>query len=214
MRRSFLFPICLICSALSLQGQELRVGLYEGKTFSRDVDNYHYTADYYQGTIKGERRHGLGLGLLLENSYSLELLYYHQDTKVPTTFHTTGITAQHQFDMTIQWMLLEFVAFLTKKGLKPFLGSDIGMGLLTLKDPVLGDRSSRVKFTWGGNLGLEYAFRKLVSIRLKADLLYSVKFNYAVSGNPLNSNITAYNHYLQSAINGGIIFRFGLAKKK
>ncbi|HET6993851.1 MAG TPA: hypothetical protein VFI06_02660 [Chitinophagaceae bacterium] len=214
MKRTILFPLWWMCLAPSLQGQELRVGLYEGKTFGRDVDNYHYTADYYQGTIKGAARHGIGVACLLENSYSLELLYYHQDTKVPTTFHSTGGSVQHEFDMTIQWVLLEFVAFLTKKSLRPFLGSDIGIGVLTLKDPMLGDRSSRVKFTWGGNLGLEFAFRKLISIRVKADLLYSVKFNYAVSGNPFNSNITAYNHYLQSGINGGIIFRFGLPKKK
>lgn len=194
-----------------LQSQEIRLGIYDGKTFGRSVDNYHYTVNHYQGFIQGDWRQGIGVACMLENAFDVGLLYYTQNTKVPTTFYTAAGNFDHVFDLKIQWLLADFVAYLGKKGVRPFLGSDIGIGMLTLKEPPSASKSSRVKFTWGGNLGIDFAFRKLIAFRIKGDLLYSVKFN---SPSPTSSNITAYNSYLQTAISAGIIFRYNLKKKK
>ena len=213
MKKLILFPVCWSFGFLVARSQEIRLGLYDGKTFGRTVDNYHYDVEHYQGLIKGAWRYGIGVACFLDNAYEVGLLYYHQDTKVPTTFYTASGTFDKEFDMTIQWFLVEFAAFIGKGAVKPFLGSDIGAGIFTLKDLPAGDKSSRLKFTWGGNLGLEYSFHKLISIRLKGDLLYSVKFT-SPSSSGVSTNITAYNSYLQTAITAGIIFRHKINKKK
>jgi len=210
-----LILVLLFCgfAFFDLKGQEIRLGLYDGKTFGRPVDNYHYAAEHYQGLIKGAWRQGVGIACFLDNAFDIGLLYYHQDTKVPTTFYTASGTFDKEFDMTIQWFLVDFAAYIGKSAVKPFLGTNIGAGIFTLKDLPNGDKSSRLKFTWGGNVGIEYSFPKLISIRLKGDLLYSVKFT-SPSSSGTSTNITAFNSYLQTAISVGIIFRYKLKKKK
>ena len=213
MKRLVFISIACSFHALIADCQELRLGLYDGKTFGRSVDNYHYAVEHYEGLIKGAWRQGIGMAYLLDNSFDVGLLYYHQDTKVPTTFYTASGSFDQEFDMSIQWFLAEFAAYIGKSAVKPFLGSDIGAGIFTLKDLASGDKSSRLKFAWGGNLGVEYSFPKLISIRVKGDLLYSVKFT-SPSSSGTSTNITAYNSYLQTAVSAGLIFRHQLKKKK
>jgi hypothetical protein len=208
---SIFIGICVVIPVL--KSQEIKLSLYDGWTFARAVDNYHYSANFYEGTINSAWRQGIGLSCFLENSYDLGLVYYRQNTTVPAVFHISGSTFDHQFDMRIQWILADFLAYFTKTAFKPFLGSDMGVGIITLKDAVNSAQTSRVKFTWGGNVGFEYAFRKLISLRVKADGLYTVKLNSPSKG-ALQSDISSYNSYLQTAINGGIVFRFKMKKKR
>lgn len=196
-----------------IMGQEIKVALYDGWAFARTIDNYHYTSSFYEGNIQPGWRQGLGVSCFLENSFDLGLVYYRLKTDVPTTFYSAGNTFHQQFEMKIQWFLVDFVAYMAKKFVRPFLGSDMGLGVITLNDPLTGSQASRTKFTWGGNLGIEFAFPKFISIRIKADALYSVKFS-SPSGVSGSGNITAYNSYLQTAINGAIVFRFKMHHKK
>ena len=211
MKRVFLL-LFTFCVSVGVTGQELRIGAYGGMTLGRTVDNYHYTADFYEGFIQGAPRAGLSVSCQFENSFDLGLLYYHQNTQVPTTFYSGGNTFDRQFGLTIQWFLVDFVAYLVKGSVRPFFGTDFGMGILTLDDQ--GSHSSRAKFAWGGNLGLEFAFHKAISLRLKGDVLYSIKFNSPNPGINTNTNITAYNSYLHSGLSLGVIFRFKMHRKK
>src|SRR6476646_1417402 len=87
----------LNCS--TMRSQELRLGLYDGMTFGRSVDNYHYAVNHYQGFIQGDWRQGIGIACMLENAFDVGLLYYTQNTKVPTTFYTMAGNFDHVFDL-------------------------------------------------------------------------------------------------------------------
>lgn len=201
------FFICLFCFA-SLKSQQLRITVYEGWTLEKEIDNYHYEADHYEGTIKGGWRHGLGAAVFFDNAFDVGLLYYSQHTNIPATYYTPSTTVSRNFDLKIQWLLLQFTAYLLKKNIRPFIGSDIGIGFLKVKDPSLNAEASRTKFTWGGHIGTEFSFTKFLALKLKVDLLNSTRLN----DSPSQSDVIAYNYYLQTGFSAGLVVKINVRK--
>lgn len=202
-----LFCICFFYFN-ALKSQQLRISVFEGWTLEKVIDNYHYENDYYEGTIEGSWRQGLGIAFFFDNAFDVGILYYRQYTNIPATYYTPTTSLDKNFDLRIQWALLEFTAYLLKKRFRSFLGSDIGMGFFKLKDPSASIESSRTKFTWGGHLGTEFSFSKFVALKLKADFLYSVRLN----DSPSHADIIAYNYYLQTGFSAGLVVKINIRK--
>ena len=68
-----LLLLLFLCGANALHAQGLRLNGYTGYSFDDRVSTYYSNIDYYEGTIEGGFRWGLGAEYTFNKNYGLEL---------------------------------------------------------------------------------------------------------------------------------------------
>ena len=129
--------VCLIVMAGSarLHAQGFRLNGYSGYSFNDRVSTYYSNSDYYEGTIKGGFRWGLGAEYSLNKTLGLELNYLRQDTKAPVSYYNF-LERRTTFDVAINWITLAGARYMQVNDVvEPYGGLMAGMAIFDVHNP-------------------------------------------------------------------------------
>src|SRR5262245_50347528 len=116
---------------LAMVAQEWRLNGYTGYVFDDNVSSFYSNTAYYDGTINGGFRWGVGVEYLLKHSYGLELAYYRQDTKAPTTYWDNGDRFR-DFDLGINYIMLGGLRYRRSGKFEPYGGMQLGVAIFDI----------------------------------------------------------------------------------
>jgi hypothetical protein len=218
--------LAFLAVGLSAGAQNLRLNLYAQYAFDDKVDNYYSSTSYYDGTIKGALIWGGGLEYLLNPAYGIELSYQRFDTKVPLDYY--NFSAQRaetaEFDLGANYIMIGGLRYLKNNPkVEPFFGMQLGMVIADVTRPASVDPAnsdaSATKFAWGLRGGVNIfpgGETSKVGLKLQAGLLSasqamggSLYFGTGGGG----AGVSSYSTILQFTLGGGLVFKFGGAKK-
>ncbi|MGN6493799.1 MAG: outer membrane beta-barrel protein [Agriterribacter sp.] len=222
MNKKIAFAIALffvLFGSIGLHAQGFRLNGYSAYSFDDRVSRYYSNSDYYEGTIKGGFRWGVGAEYSVNKSYGLELNYMRQDTKAPVSYYNL-FERRTTFDVAINWITLAGVRYMqVNEIVAPYGGLMAGMAIFDIDNPNNQKSGSATKFAWGARLGTNLFFSRTVGIKLQADLMSAVQsvggsvyFGTGGSGTAISS----YSTMLQFTLGGGLVFRLQplVAKQK
>jgi hypothetical protein len=206
---STLIATCFLVS-VSL-GQEWRANAFATYVFDDKVDSYYSSTDYYEGTIKGGFKWGLGIEYVLPNLLGVGVNYYRQDTEAPMNYYNNGVKNK-DFDLGASWLMATFTRYVRKKNFEPYLGAELGAVFYNLDNPDSGSDGSGTKFAWGLNLGSNIFFSEKFGLKLQMDIHSA---SQAVGGGMyfgtggVGAGVSSYSTIYQFGLGGGLVYRFG-----
>ena len=210
----------LICSILLLtlffatgKSQNIHLTLYSAYAFPDKFDSYYDANDYYNGQIQGGFQWGAGLEFMAKPMYGIELLYYREDTKAPTTYWNNG-EKHSNLDLGINYIMVggdRYIGPLDGRA-QGYGGILLGMAIASIKNPDTNETSTPVKFAWGIRGGAVIWAAEKVGIRLQVQLLSAVQAMggglYLGTGGA-GAGVSAYSTFYQFGLGGGLTFRLG-----
>src|SRR5215203_3751184 len=131
------------------EGQQFRLTTISGIASSYPVESYHDSKNFYQGEMEAGFKAGLDFEYMVDKNFSFGLLYMHQQTSVPLTFHLNTAQLKEQFDLTLNWFMVGCTGILPTKRFEAIFGTHAGVGILDLYDPKRGEGTSQARFGWG-----------------------------------------------------------------
>ena len=200
--------------AISLYGtsvaQEFRLNGFAGYLFDDQVDSYYSATQYFEGTIKGGFRWGVGAEYLLDPHYGIGIVYYRQDTELPMTYYDQGVK-NRDFDLGCSWLMASFTRYMKKDNIEFYGGGELGAVFFNLDNSLSGKSESATKFAWGLNLGTNIFFSEKVGLKVQVDLHSASQavgggFYFGTGG--AGTGVSSYSTIYQFGIGGGIVFRF------
>lgn len=207
-KRILIIPVLLFFSA-SIYGQSININAYTGYVFDDRVSSYYSSTDYYEGTIKGGFRWGLGVEYLIENVYGVELSYMRQDTKAPIEYWISNLK-NTSFDVGISWLMLGGTRYHRKGQAELYAGMKLGAAFFNIQNPENGNSNSATKFAWEIHLGSNVFLNESFGIKLQADLASAVQgvgggLYFGTGG--AGAGVSSYSSMLQFGIGGGLVYR-------
>lgn len=216
MKKLFLAFALVIGGATAACAQDIRLNGYAGYVFDDRVDSYYSNSAYYDGTIKGGFRWGVGLEYMIQPVQGIELMYLRQDTKAPTTYLTSTILIPKyaEFDVAVNWIMLGTNRYMRKPGGKAegFFGGNLGVAIINVDNPTDNYSNTATKFAWGIKGGVNIWASPKLAIKLQADLMSAVQ---AVGGGlyfgtgGAGAGLSSYSSMLQFGLGGGLTFALG-----
>jgi hypothetical protein len=199
---------CFFCSVV--MAQEFRLNGFASYVFDDHIESYYSNTAYYEGSINGGLRWGLGLEYMLNPTYGISLNYLRQDTKAPMTYYDNGVK-DRTFDLSANWLMLNFTRYMKKNNLEPYGGAALGVNFFDISNPLSGESGSGTKFCWGIFLGSNIFFNERLGIKLQADLYSATQavgggFYFGTAG--AGAGLSSYSTIYQFGLGGGIVIRF------
>ena len=218
MKKILTLLVLTICLSGQISiAQDLRLNIYAGYVFDDQFDSYYDVDNYYDGKIEGGLQWGAGLEYMLKPTYGLELSYYRQDTKAPTTYasdYYLGGIQFADFDIDVNYIMLGGQRHMGKPGSKVdgFAGLMAGCAFANLSDPNSDASGSTTKFAWGLKGGANIWLSEHVAIKLQGQLLSATQsmggsFYFGTGGS--GAGLSSYSSIFQFTIGGGLAFKFG-----
>lgn len=210
-----LFTLFLIAVSTTLMAQDLRLNTYGGLVFDDRVDSYFSNSSYYDGTIKGGFRGGVGLEYHIPRKAAIEIQYLRQETNAPTRYQDGGIFSGSvqltDFNLAVNWIMINGTKYFpVNETIEPFAGAGFGMGIFGIDNPDNGRKSNGTKLAWNVRGGTNIWFLEHVAIRVQASLFSAVQsvggglyFGTGGSG----AGLSSYSSMFQLGFDGGLIFR-------
>lgn len=211
--------ICLLLTGTGIYAQkhsEFRLNAYGGYVFDDRVESYYSATNYFNAKIKGSVHWGAGLEFLPVPYQSIELSYYRQDSKAPTTYYdNTAIlnpVKNADFNVAVNYVLIGSTRYLPTKSIaEPFLGVQIGMGIANAENPLNSRSASATKFAWSFKAGSNFWVSEKVAIKLQCALQSLVQGAggelYFGSGGA-GVGVATYSSITQFSLGTGLVFRF------
>jgi hypothetical protein len=199
-----------------LGAQEIRLNAFTGYLFDDHVDSYYSSTDYYEGTIKGGFRWGLGIEYILASENGIGISYYRQDTEAPITYYANGGLNSKDFDLGASWLMASFNRYLRRNNFEPYLGFEVGAVFSNLENPASGTDGSSTKFAWGLNLGSNIYFSEKIGLKVQANLHSATQaagggFYFGTGG--VGTGVSSYSTIYQFGLGAGLVYRFsGIGK--
>ncbi|HET9280039.1 MAG TPA: hypothetical protein VFN95_17715 [Flavitalea sp.] len=190
--------------------QEFRLNGFAGYLFDDHVDSYYSATEYFEGTIKGGFRWGLGAEYMLHPQYGIGIIYYRQDTEAPMTYYDQGVKSR-DFDLGCSWLMAAFTRYMKKDNIELYGGGELGAVFFGLDNSLSGSSESATKFAWGLNLGTNIFFSEKVGLKVQIDLHSASQavgggFYFGTGG--AGTGVSSYSTIYQFGIGGGLVFRF------
>lgn len=209
MKKNILFLFCALLTVVGVHAQGVRLNGYASYVFDDKFDTYNSSTDYVSGTIQGGFQWGAGIEVTPREDMGVELLYYRQDTEVPTDTYNFG-------NRTIQLaanyiMLAGNRYFKVGEKVEPYGGLMLGTAIFNNKNPdPTNGISSATKFAWGLRLGTNIWVSEKVGIKLQAQLLSAVQsvgggLYFGTGG--AGAGVSTYSTLLQFGLGGGLVFK-------
>jgi len=208
----------LTFSALSgiALSQDLRINTYAGYIFKDRVDSYYSNSSYFNGQIQDGLRWGAGIEYHIPARGAVEIQYLRQDTNAPTTYQDGGQIQQTNFDMAINWIMLNGTRYFpVNEVVEPFVGGGIGMGIFNVSNPDNGNNNSATKFSYNIRGGANFWVADNVAIRMQASLFSATQafgggLYFGTGG--IGAGLSSYSSMYQFGLEGGLVFRLPQAK--
>jgi len=190
--------------------QEFRLNGFAGYLFDDHVDSYYSATEYFEGTIKGGFRWGVGAEYLLNPTYGIGIVYYRQDTEAPMTYYDGGVK-NRDFDLGCSWLMAAFTRYMKKDNFELYGGGELGAVFFNVDNSLSGQSESATKFAWGLNLGTNIFFSEKVGLKIQIDLHSATQaagggFYFGTGG--AGAGVSSYSTIYQFGIGGGLVFRF------
>jgi hypothetical protein len=213
MKKLFLAVSLVISCVMTASAQDIRINGYAGYVFDDAVDSYYSNNAYFDGTIKGGFRWGVGLEYMVQPVQGIELMYLRQDTKAPTTYLSSNqlVPKFAEFDVAVNWIMLGGNRYVRKPGgrAEGFFGGNLGVAIINVDNPTDNYSNTATKFAWGIKGGVNIWASPKVAIKLQADLMSAVQ---AVGGGlyfgtgGAGAGLSSYSSMLQFGLGGGLVF--------
>ncbi|HWA35565.1 MAG TPA: hypothetical protein VG737_15595, partial [Cyclobacteriaceae bacterium] len=84
IKLTIVFVVLTACAALAQP--EKRINLYSAYVFDDKFESYASATDYYSGKLTGGFQWGAGFEVKPNDALGVELIYFHQDSKVPVSY--------------------------------------------------------------------------------------------------------------------------------
>ena len=204
---STVIAICLLSSASI--AQEFRLNGFAGYLFDDHVDSYYSATEYFEGTVKGGFRWGLGAEYMIQGN-GIGINYYRQDTEAPLTYYDQGVK-NRDFDIGASWLMAAFTRYIKKNNIEPYFGAELGAVFYNVENSLSGDSESATKFAWGLNLGTNIFFSEKVGLKVQMNLHSATQaagggFYFGTGG--AGAGVSSYSTIYQFGFTGGLVFRF------
>lgn len=205
--------IFFIFAAGSLYAQEKRINLYSAYVFDDKFETYNSSTDYYSGKIYGGLQWGVGLEIKPKDEIGIELMYYHQDAKVPISYYDIfAKTRNPDMNVGVSYILLGLNKYLKTGKVEPYGGFLLGTAIFNNQNPQPGEETSKVKFALGARLGVNVWASEKVAVKLQVQFLSSVQglgggFYFGTGGS--GAGVSTYSSITQLGIGGGLAFKLG-----
>jgi opacity protein-like surface antigen len=212
--------IILTFSALQSTAQkkpEFRLNLYGSYVFDDRVDSYHSSTSYYEGTVKGNFLWGAGVEYMLQPGIGMELTYLREDTKAPTTYYDDKVIVNNvktkEFDLGINYILLGANKYFpVSEVIEPFVGLQLGIGIVNGSDASTDAERSATKFAWTIKGGTNIWASGKVGLKLQAalaSLAQGVGGGIFFGTGGISPGLSTYSSILQFSLGGGLVFKLG-----
>src|SRR5687768_3195215 len=108
MKKSLTGFLIMLLYIIPSSAQKVRLNAYSAYVFDDRINSYYDNYSYYDGKIKGGYQWGVGVEYMIQPQYCIELMYLHQDTKVPTTYQggITNAVRFDEFDLSLNYILI------------------------------------------------------------------------------------------------------------
>lgn len=194
-----------------------RLNAYGNYVFDDNVDSYYSTTNYFDGKVKGGFQWGVGLEYMVQPTLGAEISYLRQDTKGPTTYYdpfaVLDPVKSAEFDLAINYIFFGTTRYFpVSPKVEPFIGAQVGVGIIDVANPTNGNGSNNTKFAWGIKGGTHVWVSESVGIKLQA-ALQSV--SQAVGGGlyfgtgGVGTGVSSYSSMLQFSLGSGLVFKLG-----
>jgi len=213
--KKILFAVLILVSMDA--AAQVRLHANANYVFDDKIDSYYSTDAYFNGKLKGGLQWGAALEYMLRPEYGLELSYYRQDTKA--NLQTFNYAKPHDFDVSINYVLLSGARYLIKPGSKatPYGGLGLGVAFLDAKDPTTGRSDNSTAFAWQIRGGVIIWGSEKIGIKLQAQLQSAVQsvgggLYFGTGG--AGAGVSTYSSLLQFGLGGGLVFNFDKSAAK
>jgi hypothetical protein len=200
-----------IAASVAYAQPEKRINLYSAYVFDDKFESYNSSTDYYSGKIMGGYQWGAGFEVKPNEALGLELMYYHQDAKVPVSYYDI-IAKTRDFDVGVSYVLLGINKYMKTGKVEPYGGFLLGTAIFTNQHPQNTETTSITKFGLGGRLGVNIWASEKVAVKLQALFLSSVQgfgggFYFGTGG--ASTGVSTYSTITQLSLGGGLAFKIG-----
>ncbi len=203
--------VVLLSPAAAFAQPEKRINLYSAYVFDDKFESYASATDYYTGKLTGGYQWGGGLEIKPNDALGVELMYIHQDSKVPISYYQV-VPKTRDLDVGISNILLGINKYMKTGKVEPYGGLLLGAAVYTNQHPQPGDETSKTKFSLGGRLGVNVWANEKVAIKLQCMLLTSVQGfggGFYIGTGGASTGVSTYSTVTQFSIGGGLGFKIG-----
>ena len=205
MKNFYLFILISLIS-FSAIGQGIEITPSYGYQFGAKVN---YGPNYLKMNSSDQFRITVGVetysGLMAEFSYinmSTELrlkdfIYAPFETKIS--------------DLSADWFLIGATRYLKDGKVKPFVGGNLGLVVVSPKNEnlnIINNLSSTTRFAFSFKAGVNIMFTDVIGLNLQGDLFFPVNWAGIYVG-PGGANISTGSTVILGGFSGGLVFKLG-----
>jgi hypothetical protein len=198
-----------VCAALAQP--EKRINLYSAYVFDDKFESYASATDYYSGKLTGGYQWGAGFEVKPNDALGVELIYFHQDSKVPVSYYDV-FAKTRDYDIGVSNIMLGINKYMKTGKVEPYGGFLLGAAVYTNQHPNPGEVTSITKFGLGGRLGVNVWASERVALKLQCMLLTSVQGfggGFYIGTGGAGTGVSTYSTITQLSIGGGLGFKLG-----
>lgn len=191
-----------------------RLNAYGSYAFADSYDNSYSNSSYYNGKVNGGFQWGLGLEWMVHPSQGIELSYLREDAKAPTTYADGilfPIVRTTNFKLAANYIFLGSTRYFKVSPIfEPYFGIQLGMAIISAKNPENDNSNSSTKFAWGLKGGTNLWFSQRVGIKLQAGLqsvTQAVGGGVYFTGYGVGTGLSTYSTIFQFSLGGGLVFK-------
>jgi hypothetical protein len=190
---------------------EKRINLYSAYVFDDKFETYNSSTDYYSGKITGGFQWGAGFEVRPNEALGVELIYFHQDSKVPVSYYDL-VARTRDFDVGVSNIMLGINKYMKTGKIEPYGGFLLGAAVYTNQHPQPAETTSITKFGLGGRLGVNVWASEKMAVKLQAMLLTSVQGfggGFYIGTGGASTGVSSYSTITQLSLGGGLSFKIG-----
>lgn len=208
--KRFLFLMCMVCSTLGGNAQDLEITANYGYQFGTRLN---YGRNYLK--ITDGDQFGVGLGFSTGNDFVIELTYMHQASELRINDRVISIGEERLSDVSMDLVQLGGIRYFDNGGsVLPFVGGGAGLAFFSPsnenRDLVSRSLDSSTEFAFSFKGGVRIMMTDAFGISLQGDLIFPVEWGGVyIAGGPGGGGggVSLATTTIIGSVSGGVFFR-------